>query len=75
MGKDDLLCLLGMFSFFQPSLGTSHADMGLVFILEATNKAFLEEGINHTLRSKIQVLKGISKIFHYSRLFQLGQTT
>jgi hypothetical protein len=68
-----MLCLLGMFSFFQPILGVSHDDLGSYFILEATDKTFPEEGIFHALHLKIQVLKGNDKIFHCARLFQLGQ--
>jgi hypothetical protein len=71
MGKDDMLCLLGMFSCFQPSLGVSHEDLGSYFILEAIDKSFLEEGINHTLCAEIQVLKGNDKIF---QLFQTIST-
>jgi hypothetical protein len=53
LGQDDLLCLLGTFSGFQPSLWASHEDLGFYFILEATNKEFPEEGICHTFRAKI----------------------
>jgi hypothetical protein len=59
--KMTLLCLLGMFSFFQPSLGEIHDDLGSYFILEATDKAFSEEGICHSLHLKIKVLKGNDK--------------
>jgi hypothetical protein len=73
MGQDDLLCLVGTLSGFQPSLGVSHYDLGSNFILEATNKAFPEESICHALHLEIQVLKGSNKIFDYSKLFQLVQ--
>jgi hypothetical protein len=75
LGQDDLLCLLGTFSFFQPSMGVSHDDLVSDFILEATDKVFPEETIYHSLHAKIQVLKGNNKIFHCYRLFQLGQTS
>jgi hypothetical protein len=52
LGQDDLLCLLGTFSFFQPSLGEIDYDLGLYFILEVTDKAFPEEIICHSLPSK-----------------------
>jgi hypothetical protein len=71
LGQDDLLFLLGTFSFFQPSLGVSHDDLGLDSILEAMDKSFQEEGICHVLLSKIQVLKGNDKIFHYEDYFNL----
>jgi hypothetical protein len=51
LGKDDLLCLLGRLSFFQPILGEIHEDLGSNFILEAIDKTFSEEGICHTLNS------------------------
>jgi hypothetical protein len=70
-----MLCLLGTFSFFQPSVGVIHEDLGSDFILEATDKSFSEEGIYHTLHLEIQVLKAIDKVFHCTILFQLGQTT
>jgi hypothetical protein len=66
LGKDDMLCHPDTFSFFQPSIGASHEDLGLNFILEATDKAFPEEGIDHNLYLEIQVLKGSNNIFHYS---------
>jgi hypothetical protein len=73
LGQDDMLCLLGMISGFQPNMGVSHDDLGTNFILEATNKSFPKEIIYHALHLKSQVLKGSNKIFHYSILFQLGQ--
>jgi hypothetical protein len=75
LGKNNLLCFLCMLSCFHPNLGASHEDLGSYFILEATNKAFMEEGIKHALCSEIQFLKCSDKIFHGTRLFQLGQTT
>jgi hypothetical protein len=75
LGQDDLLCLLGMLSGFQPSLRPIHDDLEINFILEATDKEFLEESIYHVLCSESQVLKGNNEIFQYSRLFQLGQTS
>jgi hypothetical protein len=53
LGQDDLLCLVGTFSVFQPSLGVSHYDLGSYFILEATDKEFLEESIYHALHLEI----------------------
>jgi hypothetical protein len=75
LGQDDLLCLLGTISGFELSLRESHDDLGIDFILRATNKAFHEEIICHALHLEIQVLKGNNKIFHCSGLFQLGQTS
>jgi len=43
LGKNDMLVFLGMLSSFQPSLGVSHEDLGLDFILEANYKAFSEK--------------------------------
>jgi hypothetical protein len=57
LGQYDMLCLLGMFSCFQPSLGARHEDLGSYFILEATDKAFSKEDICHTFCSKSQKLK------------------
>jgi hypothetical protein len=75
LGQDDFLWLLGMLSFFQPSLGVSHDDLGLDFILEATDKAFSKESICHSLHAESQVLKENNKIFHFSRLFQFCQAS
>jgi hypothetical protein len=52
VGKNNLLGLLGTSSRFQPSLRVSHEDLGLDFILEATDKSFLEKSIRHALCSK-----------------------
>jgi hypothetical protein len=52
LGKNNLLCFLGTLSSFQPSLGASHEDLGSDFILEATDKAFLEKSIRHALCSE-----------------------
>jgi hypothetical protein len=49
LGKNNLLCLLVPLSGFQPSLGESHEDLGLDFILKATDKEFLEKSIKHAL--------------------------
>jgi hypothetical protein len=73
LGQDDLLCLLGMLSGFQPSMRASHDNLGMNFILEATDKELYEENICHALCSEIQMLKRRNIIFHYSILFQLGQ--
>jgi hypothetical protein len=71
LGKDDLLCLFGTFSYFQPHLGMNHYDLESYLFIETTNKAFPEKNICHALLSERQVLKGNNKIFHYSRLFQI----
>jgi hypothetical protein len=73
LGKYDTLCLLGTFILFQTIIGVRHEDPCSYFILEATNKQFLEEGINHSLHSKNQLFEGSDKIFHCFRLFQLSQ--
>jgi hypothetical protein len=75
LGQDDLLFLLGNFSFFQPSLGMIHYDLGSYFILEAIDKAFLEKSICYSLHLESDVIKGSNKIFHYSILFQVGHTS
>jgi hypothetical protein len=75
LGKYNILCFFGTFSSFQPSMREIHEDLGWDFILEGTNKAFLEKGISHVLHSEGQVLKCGYKVFHCSQLFQLGQTT
>jgi hypothetical protein len=74
-GKNNLFCFLCTLSSFQPNMGVSHEDLGSYFILEATIKEFMEEGIKHALCSEIQFLKCNDKHFHGTRLFQLGQTT
>jgi len=33
MGKNNLLCFLGMLSSFEPHMGASHEDLGSDFIL------------------------------------------
>jgi hypothetical protein len=40
LGKNDLVFLLGMFGFFQESIGVIHEALALDFILEANNKEF-----------------------------------
>jgi hypothetical protein len=75
LGKKNLLCFFCTLSCFQRNLGAIHEDLGSYFILEATNKAFMEEGIKHSLCFEIQFNKCNDKIFHGTRLFQLGQTT
>ena len=52
LGRNNLLGFLGMLSSFQPSMGVSHEDLGLDFILEATDKAFFEKRIIHALCSE-----------------------
>jgi hypothetical protein len=73
LGKDNLLCLFSTFSSFQPSMGAIHEDLGMDFILYSIDKIFPEEDIYHSLCFEIQVLKGGYKVFHFARLFQLGQ--
>jgi len=43
LGKNDLFFLLCMFICFQPILVVRHEDQRLEFILEYTDKEFLEE--------------------------------
>jgi hypothetical protein len=45
LGKNNLLGLFSMLSSFQPSWREGHENLGLYFILETTNKAFMEEHI------------------------------
>jgi hypothetical protein len=47
--RDNMLFLLSSFSYFQPTLGVSHEDMGTYLILEATDKSFSEKSIKHSL--------------------------
>jgi hypothetical protein len=72
LDKNNLLCFFGTFSSFQPSLGVSH-DLGSHFILYATDKTFPEEDMCHALCVESKVLKGSYKVFHFAKLFQLGQ--
>jgi hypothetical protein len=71
--KNNMVCFLGTLSSFQPSLGAIHEDLGSDFILEATDKSFVEKGMRHALVSKIQLLKCGDKLFHDTWLFQFGQ--
>jgi hypothetical protein len=47
--QNDMLFLLEMISFFQPIRQMILDDMGMNFILEATDKSFFEESIFHAL--------------------------
>jgi hypothetical protein len=58
------LCFFETFSSFQTSLRASHKDLGSDFILWSTDKAFLEEGISHSLHPEGQMLKGSDEVFN-----------
>jgi hypothetical protein len=45
LGKNNLLGLFSTLSIFQPSGRVGHENLGLDFILETTDKAFMEECI------------------------------
>jgi hypothetical protein len=45
LGKNNLMCLFSTLSSFQPSWRVAHENMGSDFILETTNKSFMEECI------------------------------
>jgi hypothetical protein len=61
LGENNMFFFFGTFSIFQPSLRVRHEDMGSNFILYATDKVALEEGIYHALHFDVQVLKEVIK--------------
>jgi hypothetical protein len=63
--RDNLLFFLTYFSIFHPTLRVSHEDVGTDLILEATDKAFSEKIIRHSLCVESQSLK--------SSLLEAGQ--
>jgi hypothetical protein len=75
LGRDFLLCFLGVVSKFKLGVGESHWDVSLDVVLEVTNKAFTEEGVEHAFNLERQMLKRNNIFFHCTRIFKLGQTT